>query len=155
MNTRVGSIVGAKNVNFSVQAGEMRCMIGPNGAGKSSPLAMPCGILPVESGLILLLGADVVNRYPFERVRLGAGLTLQTNRVFHGLSVRENPEILKASADQRNRETGVGHYSIQCRLARTSNCASIVTACSHGGFRVSETVAYWTGLRGIVSVSRG
>ena len=40
-------------------------------------------------------------------------------------------------------------------LNRTSICASIVTACSHGGFRVSETVAYWTGLRGIVSVSRG
>ena len=31
----------------------------------------------------------------------------------------------------------------------------MVTACSHGGFRESATVAYWTGLRGIVSVSRG
>ena len=34
------------------------------------------------------------------------GLTFQNNRVFHGLSVRENLEIPRASADQRNREAG-------------------------------------------------
>ena len=106
VNKQFGGIVAAKNVNFSVQAGEIRCMIGPNGAGKSTLFAMLCGILPVDSGQIFIFGQDVVNKYSFQRVRLGVGLTFQNNRVFHGLSVRENLEIPRASADQRNREAG-------------------------------------------------
>ena len=36
LNKKFGGIVVAKNVNFSVNKGELRCLIGPNGAGKST-----------------------------------------------------------------------------------------------------------------------
>ena len=44
LNKKFGGIVVAKNVNFSVEAGELRCLIGPNGAGKSTLFSLLCGI---------------------------------------------------------------------------------------------------------------
>ena len=41
---------------------------------------------------VLLDGRDVTALPPFRRVRLGVGLTFQTNRAFHGLAVRQNLE---------------------------------------------------------------
>jgi len=108
---RFGGVVAASNVNFKVLSGELRCMIGPNGAGKSTLFAMLCGIQSADSGQIFVFGQDVTRKQAFMRVRLGVGLTFQTNRAFHELSVRENLKIPQASARQENMEVG------QARLA--------------------------------------
>jgi branched-chain amino acid transport system ATP-binding protein len=39
-----------------------------------------------------LKGRDATRLRPFERVRLGIGLTFQTNRAYHNLTVRQNLE---------------------------------------------------------------
>ena len=106
VNKRFGGVVAARDIDFRVPEGEIRCMIGPNGAGKSTLFAMLCGILPTDSGNISILGRPVVGLPSFRRVRLGVGLTFQTNRVFGALSVRENLAIPEASADPRHREAG-------------------------------------------------
>ena len=36
LTMRFGGVIAAENVNFSLNAGELRCLIGPNGAGKST-----------------------------------------------------------------------------------------------------------------------
>ena len=43
--------------------------------------------------MVLLKGQDVTTLPAFRRVRLGLGLTFQTNRAYHQLSVRQNLEI--------------------------------------------------------------
>ncbi len=106
LNKRFGGVVAADNVNFKVLSGELRCMIGPNGAGKSTLFAMLCGIESADSGQILVFGQDVTRTQAFRRVRLGVGLTFQTNRAFHQLSVRENLTIPQASANLENKEAG-------------------------------------------------
>lgn len=111
LNKNFGGVVAAHDINFKVKSGELRCMIGPNGAGKSTLFAMLCGIQKADSGQILIFGEDVTQRQAFHRVRLGVGLTFQTNRAFHALSVRENMVIPQSSADLKNREAG------QARLA--------------------------------------
>lgn len=111
LNKRFGGVVAADNVNFKVLSGELRCMIGPNGAGKSTLFAMLCGLESADSGQIFVFGQDVTRTQAFKRVRLGVGLTFQTNRAFHDLSVRENLTIPRASAKQENMEVG------QARLA--------------------------------------
>jgi branched-chain amino acid transport system ATP-binding protein len=106
LSKRFGGVVAADNVNFKVMPGEFRCMIGPNGAGKSTLFSMLCGILSADSGQIFFFGQDVTRKQAFQRVRLGVGLTFQTNRAFHELSVRENLTIPQASAKLGNKEAG-------------------------------------------------
>jgi branched-chain amino acid transport system ATP-binding protein len=106
LNKRFGGVVAADNVDLKVLSGEFRCVIGPNGAGKSTLFAMLCGIERADSGQILVFGQDVTRSHAFQRVRLGVGLTFQTNRAFHELSVRENLTIPEASAKLENRKAG-------------------------------------------------
>jgi len=106
LNKRFGGVVAADNVNFKVLSGELRCMIGPNGAGKSTLFAMLSGIERADSGQIFIFGQDVTRKQSFQRVKLGVGLTFQTNRAFHELSVRENLAIPQASAKLENKQAG-------------------------------------------------
>jgi len=87
---RFGGVVAADNVDLPVYAGALQCIIGPNGAGKSTFFSLLCGILQPDAGRILFEGRDITRLAPFARVRLGLGLTFQTNRTFGELSVRQN-----------------------------------------------------------------
>ncbi|MBV9756668.1 MAG: ABC transporter ATP-binding protein [Alphaproteobacteria bacterium] len=104
---RFGGVVAADQVSLAVAAGEFRCIIGPNGAGKSTLFALLGGIYPPDQGRVLLKGIDVTADPAFRRVRRGLGLTFQTNRAYHALSIRQNLEIPlrpsgSAGADARN-----------------------------------------------------
>lgn len=90
---RFGGVVAAEQVSLAIAPGEFRCIIGPNGAGKSTLFALLSGIYSPDRGRILLKGMDVTADPAFRRVRRGLGLTFQTNRAFHSLSIRQNLEI--------------------------------------------------------------
>ena len=90
VNKRFGGVVAASEVNLKIQHGELRCIIGPNGAGKSTLFSLLCGIQRVDSGKIYIQGNDVTRMHQYQRARLGVGLTFQTNRAYHNLSVRRN-----------------------------------------------------------------
>jgi branched-chain amino acid transport system ATP-binding protein len=95
LNKRFGGVVAAKDISFSLTPGELRCVIGPNGAGKSTFFALLSGIQTPDSGRIFLNGHDVTKLEPFRRVRRGIGLTFQTNRTFHMMTVAENLETAR------------------------------------------------------------
>ena len=90
VNKRFGGVIAANDVNLKIQQGELRCIIGPNGAGKSTLFSLLCGIQRVDSGKIYIQGDDVTRMHQFQRARLGVGLTFQTNRAYHNLSVKRN-----------------------------------------------------------------
>jgi ABC-type uncharacterized transport system ATPase subunit len=90
---RFGGVVATDKVTLAVPPGELRCIIGPNGAGKSTLFALLCGIHRPDGGSILLKGRDVTRLSAFHRVRLGLGLTFQTNRAYHALTVHQNLAI--------------------------------------------------------------
>lgn len=92
---RFGGVVAAKDIDFSVAKGELRCVIGPNGAGKSTFFSLLSGVQRVDSGRVTLLGKDITGLTAFQRVRRGLGLTFQTNRTFHSLTVRQNLEVAR------------------------------------------------------------
>ncbi|HEX3984706.1 MAG TPA: ABC transporter ATP-binding protein [Acidisoma sp.] len=95
LNKRFGGVVAASAVDFTLHGHELRCVIGPNGAGKSTFFSLLCGIQKPDSGSIRLNGHDVTRLEPFRRVRLGVGLTFQTNRTFHKMTVGENLETAR------------------------------------------------------------
>ena len=101
LEKRFGGVVAASGVDIAVRPQELRCIIGPNGAGKSTLFSLLCGIYRPDSGRIFFKGRDVTSLPAFRRVQMGLGLTFQTNRAFHALSVRQNlaiPSRLQASA---------------------------------------------------------
>lgn len=87
---RFDGVVATNDVSISVPRGQLRCIIGPNGAGKSTLFSLLCGIYRPDAGRVFLKGEDVTRLPAFQRVRRGLGLTFQTNRAFHRLSVRQN-----------------------------------------------------------------
>jgi len=90
LGKRFDGVVAASNVSITIPRGELRCIIGPNGAGKSTLFSLLCGIYRPDAGRVFLKGEDVTRLPAFRRVRRGLGLTFQTNRAFHRLSVRQN-----------------------------------------------------------------
>jgi urea transport system ATP-binding protein len=87
---RFGGVVATDDVSLTIHSGGLQCIIGPNGAGKSTFFSLLCGIQRPDAGRILLEGREITRLAPFARVRLGLGLTFQTNRTFGELSVRQN-----------------------------------------------------------------
>ncbi len=95
---RFGGIAAASGINLVILPNELRCIIGPNGAGKSTLFSLLCGIYRPDAGRVLLRGEDVTRVLAFGRVRMGLGLTFQTNRAYHNLSIRKNLEIATRGA---------------------------------------------------------
>ena len=94
-----GGVHAVHEVSFVVRRGTLTGLIGPNGAGKSTLLAMLAGTLPVSSGKVMYLGADVTGVAAFRRARMGLVRTFQLASEFKRLTVMEN----LVSSVQRNR----------------------------------------------------
>jgi branched-chain amino acid transport system ATP-binding protein len=77
-------------VSLEVHSDETVALIGPNGSGKSTVLKAVAGLLAAWSGRIEWDHRDLERTGPAERVAAGISLVPQGNRVFAGMTVREN-----------------------------------------------------------------
>jgi branched-chain amino acid transport system ATP-binding protein len=102
LSKRFGGIVAVESVSLSIEPGSLQCIIGPNGAGKSTLFSLLCGIQRPDHGRIVFKQREVTRLPAFERVRRGLGLTFQTNRAYHDLSVSQNLEIPMAAMRRRD-----------------------------------------------------
>jgi branched-chain amino acid transport system ATP-binding protein len=96
---RLNSFYGASHILFDVslrvEAGEVAVLLGRNGAGKTTTMASLIGFVRARSGQIRLAGEPIERRAPYRRVRAGLGYVPQSGRVFAGLSVRENLDVVR------------------------------------------------------------
>jgi len=69
------------------------CVFGPNGSGKSTLLKALAGVVPVRSGTVEYGGRSITHLAPHEVVERGVTTVPQSERVFRGLSVRENLQL--------------------------------------------------------------
>jgi branched-chain amino acid transport system ATP-binding protein len=93
LNKRFGGVVAARNVSFSVQAGEMLALIGPNGAGKSTTFNMVGGQLRPDSGQVTLGGQPITGLPPRAIAARGVGRTFQVAQIFVSMSVVQNVQM--------------------------------------------------------------
>jgi ABC-type sugar transport system ATPase subunit len=75
-----------QDIAFSLRAGEIVGMAGLVGAGRTELCHALFGLLPVESGRILLEGTEVAIRSPQDAVRAGIAL-IPEDRQHHGLAL--------------------------------------------------------------------
>lgn len=83
-------------VSMTVSAGQIVAVLGPNGAGKSTLAKAIAGLVPVESGRVLLAGTDITRRAPHALVRAGLAFVPQTENVFATLTVDDNLQLAVA-----------------------------------------------------------
>jgi branched-chain amino acid transport system ATP-binding protein len=93
LSKRFGGHQAVSDVDLSVQRGEIHCLIGPNGAGKSTLFKLIVGTHVPSAGTITFDGHDVTQQRPFERVKHGMSIKMQTPSVFRELPVRQNVQI--------------------------------------------------------------
>jgi len=85
-----GRIKVLKDINMSVESGEIVCLVGANGAGKSTLLKVISGIVPAVSGKFLFEGQDITNKKPDFIVKAGLSHVPEGRQIFADLTVRQN-----------------------------------------------------------------
>ncbi len=95
-----GGIIANRDINFSVNAGELRAIIGPNGAGKSTFFKMLTCEMPPTSGQIVFHGQDITGMGVAKVCQLGLTKSYQVNQLFTRLTLRENV-VIAALAERR------------------------------------------------------
>ena len=65
-----GDKVVLREISLDVPAGEILALIGPNGAGKSTLIRAASGVVPVQSGRVLVDGKDLSNLSLPQRARI-------------------------------------------------------------------------------------
>lgn len=90
LNTYYGESHILRDVDLSVQAGEMVCLIGRNGVGKTTLLKSLIGLLKPRSGDLLLEDCSLQRLSPYQRARAGIGYVPQGREIIPQLTVEEN-----------------------------------------------------------------
>jgi len=148
LNKAFGTVVTARNLNFSLQRGVLTSIIGPNGAGKSTLINILTGLIPPDSGEILFQGRDITREPIARRVRWGLCRSFQVANVFVHLSLFENIAIpvLAATgkatsflrATERDKDVRREVEGVLNRIGLLNQSHVAAGALSHGDQRLLE-----------------
>ena len=83
-----------KEVDVSVQRGEIVGLLGPNGAGKTTSFYMITGLIKPTMGNVFLDDIDVTNDAMYKRARKGIGYLAQEPSIFGKLTVEDNLKLV-------------------------------------------------------------
>lgn len=119
-------VVANKDVDFSVDYGEIHAVMGENGAGKSTLMKMLFGLEKIDKGEVLFEGRPVRINSPAEAINLKIGMVHQEFMLVPSLTVSENmmlreePKRVSSSTGQRQwRKPGVSPGCTSFPLTRT------------------------------------
>jgi branched-chain amino acid transport system ATP-binding protein len=90
VSKRFGGLQALKNVDFTVNDGEIAGLVGPNGSGKSTLLNLISGVYKPDSGQILFLSEDISKLAPHKICAKGITKTAQTVQSFPEMTAVEN-----------------------------------------------------------------
>jgi len=95
-----GGLVALKEVDFTVNEGEIVGLIGPNGSGKTTLINCICGFYKPTTGEIIFKDKKITRLKPYHICKIGIARTFQVPRPFLNLSVLENV-MVSTAGDKR------------------------------------------------------
>lgn len=105
-----------KNVDVSLNQGEIVTLVGANGAGKSTIAKVISGILKPLKGDILLNGKSVAHLSASDRLRMGIAHVPEGRQIFGGMTVAENLSLGAYSWPKRDPAALNERIAFVCRL---------------------------------------
>lgn len=87
VSKQFGSTSVIREVNLTVEPGELVVFVGPSGCGKSTLLRLIAGLETPSSGTLHISGRDVTNTHPSKR---GVAMVFQSYALYPHMSVAEN-----------------------------------------------------------------
>ncbi len=90
VSKRFGGLQALKNVDFTVNDGEIAGLVGPNGSGKSTLLNLISGVYKPDSGQVLFFDEDISKLPPYRICAKGITKTAQTVQSFPEMTAMEN-----------------------------------------------------------------
>jgi len=146
LSRRFGGLTAVKDVDFSLEAGEIRAIIGPNGAGKTTFVGMICGRIEPSAGRIMFDGQDITDLRTWRRVGRGIAYTFQITSVFLNLSCFDNVALAaQRSLSRFGRRAWPGHAELVRvvmasldRVGLAARCDALASTLSYGHQRLLE-----------------
>ena len=102
LHVSYGNVQAVRGVGMTVTPGKVTLVLGANGAGKTTTLKAIAGLLPPDSGTVVLEGKDITGLAPHKVVRHGISLVPEGRRVFGPLTVVENLRMGAYTAPKAN-----------------------------------------------------
>ena len=118
---RFPGVVANRDVDFTIDAGEIHALLGENGAGKSTLMQILYGFHSMDSGSILVDGQPVEIASPRDAIALGIGMVHQEFMLVRRFSVVENTVLGLKKLDLRNAARRLRSLSDQHHLAIDPN----------------------------------
>lgn len=87
VNKSFAGVTAVHDFNLEIEKGTLVSFLGPSGCGKTTTLRMIAGFETLDSGTILLDGADIA---PISPNRRDIGMVFQAYALFPNMTVREN-----------------------------------------------------------------
>jgi branched-chain amino acid transport system ATP-binding protein len=102
-NLRVayGQVVAVRDLNLTIEPGDILVLLGPNGAGKTSAVEAIAGLLPKRRGKVEFFGEDISTLNASAIARKGLALVPQWRELFPTFSVEETLIAATTAAEGR------------------------------------------------------
>ena len=90
LNKWYGNLHALKDVDLTINKGEVIGLIGDNGAGKSTLIKIICGVHNLDKGEIFFEGSKIKIKNPKTAMNLGIETIHQYNTMFQEMSIARN-----------------------------------------------------------------
>jgi branched-chain amino acid transport system ATP-binding protein len=90
LTKRFGGLVAVKNLDLSIERGEIFGLIGPNGAGKTTVFNIIMGSFSPSEGKVIFKGKEITGQKPHLIVKQGLARSFQRTLLFGEMTVLEN-----------------------------------------------------------------
>ena len=85
-----GGLIAIRELNLTVDEGEILGLIGPNGSGKTTLFNLVSGVLKPDKGAIRFSGTDITGLKPHKVCQGGIARTFQLTKPFLGMTALQN-----------------------------------------------------------------
>jgi branched-chain amino acid transport system ATP-binding protein len=109
LSTGYNGVPVVRNLNLTVNEGEIVALLGPNGAGKTTTLLTTSALNPILSGDIRVMGKSVKGRRAHMVAREGLAHVPEDRSLFFQLTVKENLK-LGAAKGSANLDQALGYF---------------------------------------------